>query len=176
MLELLLAAGMRFTTAILPRGFHALTVAFEAGFDFAALVRLGVRPQKRKKPYVKLLRINKALPGGDVSGLCRFSFGLDRSPRDWPCWRLFSQVMLFGLRLSELFYCLRMALNKARTPSNAKNAAITPASDRGRSGQRSCNTFEACRCCLCVGSSFMADLSSWRPVALRVRAAAADKE
>jgi hypothetical protein len=28
--------------------------------------------------------------------------------------------------------------------------------------------------CLCVGSSFMADLSSCRPVVLRARAAAAD--
>src|SRR5262249_9146938 len=41
-----------------------------------------------------------------------------------------------------------MALNKARMPSNAKNAAITPASDGGRSEQRSCNTFEARRCCI----------------------------
>src|SRR6516225_12104381 len=56
------------------------------------------------------------------------------------------QVMLFGLRLSEIFYCLRIALNKARMPSNAKNAAITPASDGGRPGQRSCNIFEARRC------------------------------
>jgi hypothetical protein len=34
---------MRFTTAFLARGFQALALAFEAGFDFAALVRLGVR-------------------------------------------------------------------------------------------------------------------------------------
>jgi len=34
-------AGMRITTAFLARGFQALALAFEAGFDFAALVRLG---------------------------------------------------------------------------------------------------------------------------------------
>jgi len=38
-------AGMRFTTAFLARGFQALALAFAAGFDFAALVRLGVRPR-----------------------------------------------------------------------------------------------------------------------------------
>ena len=49
-----------------------------------------------------------------------------------------------------------MALNKAKMPSNARNAAMTPGSDAGRSGQCSCNTFEACRCCTVAAISLRA--------------------
>ena len=66
-----------------------------------------------------------------------------------------------------------MALNKARTPSNAKNAAITPVSDRGRSGQRSCNTFKACRCCIVANARATSPVAIMRmPIARGPRSVA----
>ena len=41
-----------------------------------------------------------------------------------------------------------MTLNKARMPSNAKKAAMTPANDGGSSGHRSCIALKARRCCI----------------------------
>jgi hypothetical protein len=49
---------MRFTAAFLARGFQALALAFEADFDFAALVRLGVRPRNGENAELGIFSVS----------------------------------------------------------------------------------------------------------------------